>query len=108
MKQTRLTSGAAVAGTTSGSTPDTNDDEMTLADAARDSLMEGDVVRVHGYRGAVQVESLALSTSLNTISSATGAKTAFGPATGSTDEGDVSGGTAIRDSGFKYRVSFDS
>jgi len=35
-------------------------------------------------------------------------KTSFGPVTGSTDEGDVSGGTAIRDSGFKYRVSFDS
>merc|ERR1712100_126561 len=99
MKETRLTSAAAVEGTTG---------VMTLADAARDSLMEGDVVRVHGYRGAMQVESLALSTSLNTISSATGAKTAFGPATGSTDEGDVSGGTAIRDSGFKYRVSFDS
>merc|ERR1712100_35900 len=99
MKQTRLTSAAAVEGTTG---------VMTLADAARDSLMEGDVVRLHGYRGAVQVESLALSNTLNTITSATGAKTSFGPVTGSTDEGDVSGGTAIRDSGFKYRVSFDS
>merc|ERR1711943_123047 len=74
--------------------------------------MEGDVVRLHGYRGAMQVNSMVLGAT-NAITSATGSKTAFGPATGSTDEGDIGSGaatgkTAIRDSGFKYRVSFDS
>merc|ERR1711937_973600 len=102
-----LETGASVIGTVEGTTG-----VMTITDGARDSLMEGDVVRLHGYRGAMQVNSMVLSAT-NAITSATGSKTAFGPATGSTDEGDVGAGaaigkTAIRDSGFKYRVSFDS
>jgi hypothetical protein len=103
LKQTNALVYAAVAGTTG---------VMTITAAARDSLMEGDVVRLHGYRGAMQVDSMVLSATLNTITSVTGSKTAFGPATGSTDTGTVSGSlignTAIRDSGFKYRISFDS
>merc|ERR1712134_171489 len=102
-----LETGASVIGTVEGTTG-----VMTITNGARDSLMEGDVVRLHGYRGAMQVNSMVLSAT-NAITSATGSKTAFGPATGSTDEGDVGAGaaigkTAIRDSGFKYRVSFDS
>jgi len=93
---------AAVAGTTG---------IMTITNAARDSLMEGDVVRLHGYRGAMQVNSMVLSAT-NAITSVTGSKTAFGPAVNSNDAGTISGSTvgetAIRDSGFKYRVSFDS
>jgi hypothetical protein len=103
LKQTNALVYAAVAGTTGA---------MTITAAARDSLMEGDVVRLHGYRGAMQVDSMVLSATLNTITSVTGSKTAFGPATGSSDTGTVSGSaignTAIRDSGFKYRISFDS
>lgn len=101
MKQDSTASGATVGSNANSGT-------LTLQDAARDSLMEGDVVRIHGIRGAMQVNNLVLSSSSNTVTSASGSKTSFGPATGSTDSGAVSSTTAIRDSGFSYRISFDS
>jgi len=75
---------------------------------AREGVMVGDIVRLHGNVGQMQVTALALETAGGDILTMDGSSHAFDSAA-SSDDGVASGAEkiVIRESGFSYKVQFD-